>query len=237
MTAPVAQASAGGGAGVRRLGAAPEPSPGESGVGTGLRVLANHLDGSAQAALLADILAVVGEAPFYRPTMPVSGAPFSVEMTNAGPLGWLSDKTGYRYGPRHPQTGAPWPPIPPRLLGLWDEVTGYPAPPECCLINLYRAGARMGQHQDRDEAARAAPVLSVSLGDSALFRVGGLRRRDPGRAILLESGTVVVLGGQSRMFFHGIDRILPGTSTLVPGGGRINLTLRRVTPPPIHTDA
>lgn len=198
---------------------------------SGLRVLPGHLDPAAQAALLADVLAVAAEAPFYRPTMPATGAPFSVEMTNAGPLGWLSDKSGYRYDPRHPQTGAPWPAIPARLLDLWDEVTGYPAPPEACLINRYRAGTRMGQHQDRDEAAREAPVLSVSLGDSALFRVGGPRRRDPSRAILLESGDVVVLGGAARMCFHGIDRILPGTGTLVPGGGRINLTLRRVTMP------
>jgi alkylated DNA repair protein (DNA oxidative demethylase) len=197
----------------------------------GLRLLPGRLDAAAQAALLADVLAVVAAAPFYRPTMPVSGAPFSVEMSNAGPLGWLSDKAGYRYAGRHPVTGAPWPPIPPRLLALWDALTGYPAPPECCLINRYRAGARMGQHQDRDEAAREAPVLSVSLGDSALFRVGGPRRRDPSRSFVLESGDVVVLGGASRMFFHGIDRVLPGTSSLVPGGGRINLTLRRVTRP------
>jgi alkylated DNA repair protein (DNA oxidative demethylase) len=197
----------------------------------GLRVLPGYLDAAAQAALLADVLRLVAQAPFYRPVMPVSGAPFSVQMSNAGPLGWVSDKAGYRYAEEHPQTGRPWPPIPPRLLGLWDEVTGYPAPPECCLVNLYRDRARMGLHQDRDEAAREAPVLSVSLGDSALFRVGGTRRRDPSRSFLLESGDVVVLGGQARMCFHGIDRVLPGTSTLVPGGGRINLTLRRVTSP------
>lgn len=197
----------------------------------GLRILPGALDAGEQRALLDDVLGVAARAPFYRPTMPVSGAPFSVEMTSAGPLGWVSDREGYRYAARHPVTGAPWPPIPARLLRLWEAFAGYPAPPECCLINLYRAGARMGLHQDRDEADRAAPVLSISLGDSALFRVGGPRRRDPTRSVLLSSGTVVVLGGAARLCFHGVDRILPGTSGLVPGGGRINLTLRRVTPP------
>jgi alkylated DNA repair protein (DNA oxidative demethylase) len=198
----------------------------------GLRVLPRALDAEAQAALIRDVLAVAAQAPFYRPSMPVSGAPFSVEMTNAGPLGWVSDRDGYRYAERHPQTGAPWPAIPGRLLALWDALSGYPAPPQCCLINLYRgAKARMGAHQDKDEAARDAPVLSVSLGDSAMFRIGGTQRRDPSQSFLLESGAVVVLGGAARMRFHGIDRLLPGTSGLVPGGGRINLTLRRVTPP------
>ncbi|MBX6320532.1 MAG: alpha-ketoglutarate-dependent dioxygenase AlkB [Rhodospirillaceae bacterium] len=197
----------------------------------GLVVLPAALDAGEQRALLDDVLALAAQAPFYRPTMPVSGAPFSVEMTNAGPLGWVSNRDGYRYAARHPVTGAPWPPIPERLLRLWAAVGGYPAPPECCLVNLYRGRARLGLHQDRDEAARDAPVVSVSLGDSALFRVGGRRRRDPTRAFVLESGAVVVLGGAARFCFHGVDRILSGTSGLVPGGGRINLTLRRVTPP------
>lgn len=203
----------------------------EAPVPDGLRILPGYLDAAAQAALLGDVEAVLAQAPFYQPTMPVSGAPFSVRMSNAGPLGWMSDKAGYRYQECHPLTGRPWPPIPDRLLRLWDELTGYPAPPQCCLINLYRGSARMGLHQDRDEAARDAPVLSVSLGDSALFRVGGTRRRDPSQRFLLQSGDVVVLGGAARMSFHGIDRVLPGTSTLVAGGGRINLTLRRVTRP------
>jgi alkylated DNA repair protein (DNA oxidative demethylase) len=204
---------------------------GDAALPAGLQVLPRALDAAAQAALLRDVLAATERAPFYRPTMPGSGAPFSVLMTNAGPLGWVSDRDGYRYGERHPQTGEPWPPIPQRLVQLWDELTGYPAPPECCLVNLYRDRARMGPHQDKDEAARDAPVLSISLGDSALFRIGGTRRRDPSRSFLLESGAIVILGGDARMCFHGIDRVLHGTSGLVPGGGRINLTLRRVTRP------
>lgn len=117
--------------------------------------------------------------------------------------------------------------IPQTLIDLWNETTGYPAPPECCLVNRYRAGARMGLHQDRDEEADA-PVLSVSLGDEALFRIGGTTRRGPTRSVKLVSGDVLTFGGPARRAFHGIDRVTQGSSTLVPGGGRINLTLRRV---------
>ena len=135
---------------------------------------------------------------------------------------------GYRYQASHPETGAPWPPIPPALLDLWADLVDYPAPPQACLVNLYRDGARMSLHVDADEAAKDAPVLSVSLGDTALFRVGGEKRNDPTRSFRLSSGDVVVLAGASRHCFHGIDRVMAGTSRLVPGGGRINLTLRRV---------
>ena len=113
------------------------------------------------------------DAPFYRPVMPGSGKAFSVEETNFGPLGWVSDKSGYRYQATHPVTGKPWPAIPQTLLALWDEIAGDAGSPQCCLVNLYRAGARMGLHQDKDEAALAAPVVSVSLGDEAVFRIGG----------------------------------------------------------------
>jgi alkylated DNA repair protein (DNA oxidative demethylase) len=153
----------------------------------------------------------------------------SVRMTNCGPLGWYSDaEHGYRYQPMHPVTGRPWPPIPPLLLHAWDELAGYPHPPEACLINYYDADARMGLHQDRDEQDFDAPVVSLSLGDTGLFRVGGNRRSDSTQSFRLASGDAVVLVGASRLAFHGIDRILPGTSTLLAEGGRINLTLRRV---------
>lgn len=198
----------------------------------GFRHLPGRLDATAQEGLLAEVLASVGAAGWFQPTMPRSGRPLSVRMCNLGSLGWVSDKEGYRYQPHHPDTGCPWPPLPASLLELWQAVAGYPHPPEACLVNLYRTGARMGLHQDRDEADLSAPVVSVSLGDDALFRIGGTNRRDPGRTIVLRSGDVVVLGGASRLCFHGIDRILPGTSALVPGGGRINLTLRRVSVPP-----
>ena len=186
-------------------------------------------DDAAQAALADTILALANDAPFYRPTMPGSGKIFSVEETNFGSLGWISDKAGYRYEPHHPQTGKPWPAIPQMLLNLWNDTTHYKAPPQCCLVNLYREGAKMGLHQDRDEAALDAPVLSVSLGDDALFRIGGTTRSGKTRSVKLTSGDVLMFGGPARLAFHGIDRTLPGTSRLIPGGGRINLTLRRVT--------
>jgi alkylated DNA repair protein (DNA oxidative demethylase) len=197
----------------------------------GLRHLPGLLAEAAQRELVALVLRAVEQAPWLTPTMPRTGRPFSVRMTNLGPLGWVSDRAGYRYQPTHPATGAPWPPIPGPVLRLWEEAAGYPRPPECCLVNLYRGPARMGLHQDRDEEDLDAPVVSVSLGDAALFRVGGTARGGPAARLELRSGDVVVMGGPARLCFHGVDRILPGSSDLVPGGGRINLTLRRVTRP------
>jgi DNA oxidative demethylase len=201
------------------LGKAPE----------GFRHLRGYLSPERQAMLLADIRSVLAAAPCYIPTMPRTGKPFSVRMTNCGSLGWVSDKAGgYRYQAEHPLTGRPWPPMPKLLLELWQDVTGYPLPPQACLINYYAAGARMGSHRDEDEEDRLAPVLSVSLGDDATFHVGGLARTGGKHRITLRSGDVVVLGGASRLAYHGIDRIHPGTSTLLAEGGRLNLTLRRV---------
>ena len=182
----------------------------------------------AQEKLLQDVLAREKQATFYRPQMPGSGKPFSVEETNFGPLGWVSDKSGYRYQPRNPVTGKSWPAMPQALSALWEEIAASEMA-ECCLVNLYRAGARMGLHQDKDERALAAPVVSVSLGDDAIFRIGGAARRGPTKSLKLGSGDVLMFGGPARLAYHGIDRILAGTSTLIPGGCRINLTLRRVT--------
>jgi alkylated DNA repair protein (DNA oxidative demethylase) len=195
----------------------------------GVRLWRDRISADAQRELVAEIFARSQAAPFYRPTMPRTDRPFSVEETNFGPLGWYSDRHGYSYRSAHPYTDQPWPHLPADLLTLWEALTGYPQPPQCCLVNLYRGEARMGLHQDRDEDALEAPVLSVSLGDSAIFRFGGTRRRDPTRTVKLRSGNVVVFGGPARLMFHGIDRVLSGSSRLVPGGGRLNLTLRRVT--------
>jgi alkylated DNA repair protein (DNA oxidative demethylase) len=197
----------------------------------GLRLHPDYLDRGAQEALLAAVRAVIAAAPLYTPRMPKSGAPMSVRMTNCGALGWITDERGYRYQAHHPDTGAPWPPIPELLLAAWRDLARYPHPPEACLVNFYGSGAKMGLHQDRDEDDFAAPVLSLSLGDTCLFRVGGTKRSDPTRSFRLASGDAVVLGGAARLAHHGVDRILPGTSTLLPEGGRINLTLRRVTRP------
>jgi DNA oxidative demethylase len=188
-----------------------------------------YLERAAQEALLAAIRAVIAQAPLYTPRMPKSGKPMSVRMTNCGALGWVTDEAGYRYQPTHPQTGKPWPPMPDLLLKAWRELSRYPQPPEACLVNYYGADARMGLHQDRDEHDFAAPVVSLSLGDSCLFRLGGAKRNDPTRSFRLASGDAFVLAGEERLAFHGVDRILAGSSTLLPEGGRINLTLRRVT--------
>jgi alkylated DNA repair protein (DNA oxidative demethylase) len=194
----------------------------------GFRFWPGALSASEQAALLAEVLAAEAVAPFYQPVTP-GGRPFSVRMTSLGPLGWVSDRAGYRYQATHPGTGAPWPPIPLRLLDLWRDLTGAQTPPDACLVNLYRAGARMGLHQDRDEADMTAPVLSVSLGDAALFRIGAAGG-GPTTSIRLNSGDVCALTGPARLARHGIDRVMAGSSSLVPGGGRINLTLRRAAP-------
>jgi len=199
---------------------------------SGLRIVPGFLDRDAQFELLAALHEVFRQAPVYTPRMPRTGKPMSVRMTNCGPLGWFTDERGYRYQQHHPETGAPWPPIPPMLIEAWQALAGgYPHPPEACLINVYGPEARMSLHQDRDEQDFAAPVVSLSLGDTCLFRIGGTSRKDPTRSVRLASGDAVVLGGEARLAFHGVDRILPGTSTLLPEGGRINLTLRRVTRP------
>ena len=192
----------------------------------GFRLWPGALTAQAQVALLAQVLAAETEAPFYRPVTP-GGRPFSVQMTNLGSLGWVSDRNGYRYRPTHPVTDKAWPPIPQALLALWCDLTGWPEPPEACLVNLYRGEARMGLHQDKDEADLTVPVLSVSLGDTSVFRIGA-SQGGATRSIRLASGDVCALTGPARLARHGIDRVIAGSSTLVPGGGRINLTLRRV---------
>jgi alkylated DNA repair protein (DNA oxidative demethylase) len=197
----------------------------------GMRLIPGHLDRPAQEAVLAAMRAVIRAAPLYTPRLPKSGKPMSVRMTNCGSLGWVTDERGYRYQPTHPETGRDWPPIPELLLEAWRSLSNYPHPPEACLINVYDADAKMGLHQDRDEQDFSAPVASLSLGDTCLFRLGGTRRNDPIRSFRLASGDALVLAEDARLAFHGVDRIMPGTSTLIPEGGRINLTLRRVTVP------
>lgn len=188
------------------------------------------LDRAGQEALAEELRLLLIAAPLFTPRMPRTGKPFSVRMSNCGPLGWVSDQAGYRYQPTHPETGQPWPPFPEVLRRAWSELAGAAPAPEACLINWYAPGARMGLHQDRDEQEFSAPVLSLSLGDTALFRIGGTARSDPTRSIRLASGDALLLSGESRLAFHGIDRILADSSTLLRQPGRINLTLRRVRP-------
>lgn len=187
------------------------------------------LDPAAQAALVAEIRRVAADAPLVHPETR-GGQKMSVRMTSAGRLGWVSDRRGYRYAPLHPLTGRPWPPIPAALLALWRQVTGLDRDPDSCLINFYGEGARMGLHQDRDEGDFRWPVVSVSLGDDALFRMGGEARGGATASVWLASGDVVVMGGAARLAHHGVDRIRFGSSALLPQGGRINLTLRCLAP-------
>lgn len=184
------------------------------------------LSSETQKTLVDAVMDAAQAAPFANYDT-AYGKAMSVGMTAFGPLGWISDKAGYRYAERHPGTDQAWPEIPRALLDLWTELGDPETPPDSCLINLYRGDARMGLHQDRDEADPRFPVLSVSLGDTAVFRIGGTSRKDPTRSLKLSSGDVCRLSGPARLAFHGVDRILPGSSGLVPGGGRINLTLRR----------
>jgi len=196
----------------------------------GVKWLPSHFGHQTQKELLEVIRAVTAEAPLFIPRMPRTGKLMSVRMTNCGPLGWLTDKeNGYRYQATHPETGRTWPDIPDILLNLWEEHAGYTKPPEACLINFYEPDAKMGLHQDRDEQNFNAPVLSVSLGDTCLFRIGGEKRNDPTKSFKLQSGDVMLLTGQSRLAFHGVDRIYSDTSPLLKNGGRINLTMRRVS--------
>ena len=195
----------------------------------GVDYFPGFFDRAAQEALRDEVLAILEAAPPFRPRMPRTAKPFSVLMSNCGSLGWVADERGYRYQATHPETGRPWPSIPSRLVRAFAALAPDAPPPEACLINLYDPAARMGLHQDRDEEEPAAPVVSFSLGDTALFRVGGLQRNAPTRSFRLASGDAMSLGGESRLAFHGVDRIIAGSSTLLPQGGRINLTLRRVT--------
>jgi alkylated DNA repair protein (DNA oxidative demethylase) len=193
----------------------------------GFAVHRGRLAPAAQAAMVEELRAVAAAAPFVAPVTPW-GRPMSVRMTSAGSCGWVSDRGGYRYAPRHP-SGAPWPAIPASVLALWRALGDPERDPDCCLINFYGAGARMGLHRDADEADFRWPVLSISLGDPAVFRMGGPGRSDPTTSILLESGDVVVMAGPARLAYHGIDRIRFGGSRLLPEGGRLNVTCRVVT--------
>jgi len=198
---------------------------------SGLGYYPGFLARDRQEQLRDELQTLLVKAPFYTPMMPRSGRPFTVRMSNLGRLGWVSDRTGYRYQPVHPETAEPWPSIPSIVMEVWHKVSAYPHEPEACLVNYYREGARMGLHRDEDEEDFSAPVVSISLGDTAIFRIGGTERGGKTETLKLSSGDVLVMAGPSRLRFHGIDRVLSGTSSLLKEGGRLNLTLRRVTKP------
>ncbi len=193
----------------------------------GFEIRKSYLDGSRQRALVDCLRPVLKAAPLFSPEVP-RGGKMSVRMTSAGQFGWFSDAKGYRYAERHPR-GTNWPAIPAEVLEIWHDVTGLERAPDCCLLNYYGEGARMGLHQDKDEADFSFPVVSISLGDDGMFRIGGETRGGKTESIWLNSGDVVVMGGAARLTYHGVDRIRFQSSRLLPKGGRINLTLRVVT--------
>ncbi|WP_171234664.1 alpha-ketoglutarate-dependent dioxygenase AlkB [Ruegeria sp. HKCCA6837] len=190
----------------------------------GFDIRKGHLDPATQTQVIADLRPILKSAPLFRPVTP-SGKEMSVRMTSAGDLGWVTDKAGYRYQEQHPKGGV-WPGIPNSILGIWHDLVSTEHEPDCCLVNYYGEGAKMGLHQDKDEADFSWPVLSISLGDDALFRIGNTTRGGKTESIWLSSGDVVVMGGPARLAYHGVDRIRFGSSRLLPKGGRINLTLR-----------
>lgn len=185
------------------------------------------LDRPAQETMVDDIRDILRHAPLVQPVTP-SGKPMSVRMSAAGKYGWISDQGGYRYGAEHPN-GSAWPTIPQSVLHIWDQVAHCARQPECCLVNWYAREARMGLHQDRDETDYDCPVVSISLGDDGLFRMGNAERGGKTESIWLRSGDVVVMAGAARLAYHGVDRLRFGSSTLLAQGGRINVTLRVVT--------
>ena len=185
------------------------------------------LDKDAQKQVLEAVRGIVRHAPLVAPVTP-RGKPMSVRMTAAGEFGWITDRRGYRYDAKHPN-GSAWPPIPDLIIDIWNGVSGVARRPECCLVNFYGEGARMGMHQDKDEGSFDYPVVSVSLGDDGLFRMGARERSGKTQSVWLQSGDVVVMGGDARLAHHGVDRIRFRSSSLLQGGGRLNLTLRVVT--------
>ncbi len=193
----------------------------------GFDIRKGYLDAVSQTRLVDLLRPILKAAPLYRPITP-SGKEMSVRMTSAGALGWVTDRAGYRYQDTHPK-GMTWPAIPDDFLTIWQDVTGAERQPDCCLINYYGEGTKMGLHQDKDEADFSWPVLSISLGDDALFRIGNTTRGGKTESLWLSSGDVVIMGGPARLTYHGVDRIRFGSSKLLPKGGRINLTLRVAT--------
>jgi len=184
---------------------------------------------SVEAELIAAIGAIVTQAPFRHMVTP-GGRQMSVAMTNCGSAGWVTDRSGYRYDGLDPESRAPWPAMPASFRALAAQAASEAGfddfAPDACLINRYQPGARMSLHQDRDEDDFGAPIVSVSLGLPAIFLFGGLQRSDKPRRFRLEHGDIVVWGGPSRLFFHGIAPLADGEHGLL-GRQRINLTFRK----------
>ena len=188
------------------------------------------LTAKEQVEVLAGVRTVVGAAPLAR-LQTKTGGLTSAAMTNCGPAGWWSDTKGYRYVNMNPATGSPWPCFPQSFLAAVSKIAhGSPWPdfaPDACLINFYEPGAKMGLHQDKDEKDFTQPIITVCLGDDADFLVGGFARSDKTKVLVVRSGDALIMGGASRMLFHGVRKIYPGTSPLTDVGGRFSLTFRK----------
>jgi alkylated DNA repair protein (DNA oxidative demethylase) len=197
-------------------------------IGEGAVLLRGFAD-PIEADLLADLRAIVAQAPFRQMFTP-GGHQMSVAMTNCGDLGWVTDRTGYRYDGNDPETGKPWPAMPASFRDLAERASaaaGFEAfSPDACLINRYQPGARMSLHQDKDEEDFGAPIVSVSLGLPATFLFGGLKRSDKPRRFRLEHGDIVVWGGPARLVYHGVAPLADGEHAVL-GRQRINLTFRK----------
>jgi alkylated DNA repair protein (DNA oxidative demethylase) len=185
----------------------------------------------AEATVLVDEVERIAKSAPFRYLVTRGGYTMSVAMTNCGRVGWVSDRTGYRYDPNDPETGATWPAMPAAFLDLAVRAAAEAGfanyDPDACLINRYLAGTKLGLHQDRDEKDAWAPIVSVSLGVPAVFLWGGKRRSDPVRRIRVENGDVAVWGGPARFVYHGVGTVKDGQHPLT-GAARINLTFRKV---------
>lgn len=198
----------------------------------GFFLFKSKLTREAQAEIRDAARTVVSQAPLFRPTMPGSGQPFSYTMTNCGELGWVADRQGYRYQQNHPDTGKRFPVMPQVIqelaLALALETGNSGFRPESCLLNFYRKGQKLGLHQDNTENNLSAPIVSISLGDSGVFILGGFHRADETKQYIIQSGDCIVMSGESRSYFHSFKGIMTNTSSLLKNGGRLNLTIRQV---------
>jgi alkylated DNA repair protein (DNA oxidative demethylase) len=192
-------------------------------------VLLRRFANTVEADLIADLRDIVEQAPFRHMVTP-GGYQMSVAMTNCGGVGWVTDRSGYRYDANDPEAGRPWPAMPPSFRELAEQAAAQAGfdgfSPNACLINRYQPGAKMSLHQDKDEHDFGAPIVSVSLGLPAIFLFGGLKRSDKARRFRLEHGDIAVWGGPARLVFHGVAPLADGEHPLM-GRQRINLTFRK----------
>ena len=207
---------------------APDLRPAQEAIAEGA-VLLRGFALPVEADVIAALRVIAGSAPF-RHMMTPGGHQMSVAMTNCGRVGWVTDRTGYRYDINDPDAGTPWPPMPPVFRELADQAAsraGFSGfAPDACLINRYQPGARMSLHQDKDELDLAAPIVSVSLGLPAIFLFGGLKRSDRPNRFRLQHGDIAVWGGPARLAFHGVAPLADGEHAVL-GRQRINLTFRK----------